>query len=313
MTRLGLGLLLLALALPVRAEPCGTGGVALQILGSGGPELQPGRTGSSALVWIDGRARLLVGAGPGSTLRFAESGARWDDLEAVLFTRLHADHTADLPALVQATKAENRSRRLPLYGPPGNRVMPSTITFVRDLFDSTRGTYRHLGEFIAPLDKSGYKLEPHDVRPVPPRLAQPRRNKPEPLPVFDDGTLRIRATARTHGLAPALAYRIEAKGKTLVLTGEAGGEADELAALAAGADVLVAHHAITENAAAAARAAYLTPSAIGQLARTARAKQLVLTHRAHAALGREDEALAAIRQHYPGPVNFADDLACFRP
>lgn len=313
MTRIGLGLLLLALALPVRAEPCGTSGMALQVLGSGGPELQPGRAGSSALVWIDGRARILVGTGPGSTLRFAESNARWDDLEVVLFTRLHADHTADLPALVQATKAESRSRRLPLYGPPGNRAMPSTITFVRDLFDGTRGTYRHLGEFIAPLDKSGYKLEPHDVRPAPPRLGQSRRSKPEPLPVFDNGTLRILAAARTHGPAPALAFRIEANGRSLVLTGEAGGETEELAALAMGADVLVSHHAVAENAAGAARTVYLAPSAIGQLAKTAKVRQLVLTHRVRAALGREDEALAAIRQHYPGPVNFADDLACFRP
>jgi ribonuclease BN (tRNA processing enzyme) len=311
MTRIGLGLLLLALALPVHAEPCGTGGVAVQVLGSGGSGLQPGRAGSSALVWLDGRARVLIGTGHGSTLRFAESNARWDDLEVVLFTRLHADHTADLPALVQAAKPEHRSRHLPLYGPPGNRAMPSTITFVRDLFDTTRGTYRHLGEFIAPLDKSGYKLDPHDVRPLPPRLGQPRRNKPELLPVFDNGTLRILAVARTHGAAPALAYRIEIKGKSLVLTGETGETIEDLAVLAAETDILVSHQAIPDQADSTQRAAYLTPSTIGRLAGTAKARQLVLTHRA--ALGREDETLAAIRRHYPGPVNFADDLACFRP
>jgi len=30
-------------------------------------------------------------------------------------------------------------------------------------------------------------------------------------------------------------------------------------------------------------------------------------------LGKEDETLASVRTTYTGTVNFADDLACFRP
>jgi hypothetical protein len=56
------------------AQSCGAQGVALQVLGSGGPELQDQRASSSYLVWDDGRARVLVDAGGGSALRFAESG-----------------------------------------------------------------------------------------------------------------------------------------------------------------------------------------------------------------------------------------------
>lgn len=44
--------------------------VALQVLGSGGPEIS-NRAGTSYLLWIDGQAKLLHDAGPGARLRFA--------------------------------------------------------------------------------------------------------------------------------------------------------------------------------------------------------------------------------------------------
>jgi len=61
-----------ALAAPpgVRAQSCGAQGVAVQVLGSGGPEQQDKRASSSYLVWEDGRPRALVDAGGGSALRF---------------------------------------------------------------------------------------------------------------------------------------------------------------------------------------------------------------------------------------------------
>jgi len=42
------------------AQTCGGEGVAVQVLGSGGPELQDKRASSSYLVWQDGQARVLV-------------------------------------------------------------------------------------------------------------------------------------------------------------------------------------------------------------------------------------------------------------
>jgi hypothetical protein len=42
------------------AQTCGGEGVAVQVLGSGGPELEDKRASSSYLVWQDGQARVLV-------------------------------------------------------------------------------------------------------------------------------------------------------------------------------------------------------------------------------------------------------------
>jgi len=63
------------------AQSCGSQGVAVQVLGSGGPELQDKRASSSYLVWQDGRPRILVDAGGGSALRFGESGAQMSQLD----------------------------------------------------------------------------------------------------------------------------------------------------------------------------------------------------------------------------------------
>ena len=86
-----LGQLLLSCAFlpPAGAQSCGSKGVATQVLGSGGPELQDQRASSSYLVWEDGRARVLVDMGGGSALRFGESGAQASQLDVILFSHFH--------------------------------------------------------------------------------------------------------------------------------------------------------------------------------------------------------------------------------
>jgi ribonuclease BN (tRNA processing enzyme) len=122
------GGLLAAASLPTSAaaQTCGAQGVAVQVLGSGGPELQDKRASSSYLVWEDGQAKALVDAGGGSALRFGESGARMSQLDVILFTHFHVDHSVDFPALIKSSWFEDRKRPLPIYGPPGNEFMPAT-------------------------------------------------------------------------------------------------------------------------------------------------------------------------------------------
>jgi ribonuclease BN (tRNA processing enzyme) len=295
------------------AQNCDSAGVALQILGSGGPELQTKRASSSYLVWIDGKARVLVDTGGGSALRFGESGAQMTDLDVILFTHLHADHSADLPAFIKSSWFEDRKRPLPIYGPGGNRLMPSTVTFVRALFDGTRGAYRYLGEFISPLGKSSYKLEPHDVREPKPKIGTNRGKEAMILPVFKNERVRIQTITVEHGQLPALAFRIETGNKTIVFSGDTNGNGDSLPRLAAGADLFVAHNAVAEGATGVERDLHMPPSVIGNIAQTAKAKHLVLSHRMLRTLGKEEETLSFIRKTYNGTVSFADDLACFHP
>ena len=82
------------------AQSCSASPVAVQILGSGGPRINPLRASSSYLLWIDGRARILVDMGGGAYHRFGQSLAKLEDLWMVGISHLHPDHVSDLPALL---------------------------------------------------------------------------------------------------------------------------------------------------------------------------------------------------------------------
>lgn len=51
--------------------------VKLQVLGSGGPELDDGRYSSGYLIWYKNKARVLIDAGAGSSVEYGQSGAQF--------------------------------------------------------------------------------------------------------------------------------------------------------------------------------------------------------------------------------------------
>ncbi|HTR05059.1 MAG TPA: MBL fold metallo-hydrolase [Thermoanaerobaculia bacterium] len=299
--RRSLAAALLALA-PVAAaepQPCGAKGVAVQVLGSGGPEMQDKRASTSYLVWQDGVPRVLVDAGGGSALRFGESGATMTPLDVILFSHFHVDHSGDFAALVKSSWFEDRTRPLPVYGPRGNDFMPSTTEFVADLFGGERGAYRYLSDLYEPKERGSYKLEPHDVTGDTPKSAAFRSKDLSAFPA------RV-----VHGGVPALAWRVELENAVIVFSGDTSGEGG-LAGLASGADLFVAHNAVPEGATGFERKLHMPPSVIGRIAADARVKHLVLSHRMLRTLGREDQTRTEIRKTYSGPMQFADDLDCF--
>ena len=74
-------------------------GVALQVLGSGGPIADDARASTAYVVWIDGASRALIDMGSGSFLRFGQAGASFGELDFVGLSHFHTDHSADFPAL----------------------------------------------------------------------------------------------------------------------------------------------------------------------------------------------------------------------
>lgn len=287
---------------PAPVEAACTGkGVELQVLGSGGPEVSDQRAGSSYLIWRDGKARVLIDAGGGAALRFGESGARLEDVDVVLLSHLHIDHTSDLPALLMSSYFGERTRPLPLFGPIGNAGFPATTDFIAALFHPTRGAYRYLGDYLNGRD-DGYALQPHDVR-----LAAHEIRKVS----VEDGIV-LSATTVIHGSVPALAWRVDLDTRSLVFSGDGNGDNGNLQRLAKGADLLVIHNAIPEGTDGPPRALHMPPSLIGMIAKSAGAHRLVLSHRMLRTLGREQETLSIISQTYAGPTAFANDLDCFQ-
>ena len=282
------------------AQSCGSQGVAAQVLGSGGPELQDKRASSSYLVWKDGQALVLVDAGGGSAVRFGESGAQVSQLDVLLFTHYHVDHSADFPALIKSSWFEDRKRPLPIYGPAGNDFMPSTTEFVYDFFGEKHGAYRYLSELLMPGEESSYKMQPHNV------VAGST-----PVAAFRSGDLAVYAVRVVHGQVPALAWRVAVGGKFIVFSGDTNGDNPGLAQLASNADLFIAHNAVPEGAVGIERRLHMPPSVIGQIAEDAHVKDLVLSHRMLRTLGKEEQTQSEIKKRYSGPVEFANDLDCF--
>jgi len=290
------------LALPASAaQSCTHKGVELQVLGSGGPELEDKRASTSYLLWQDGRPRVLIDSGGGSALNFGRSGAHVAQLDAILFTHLHIDHTADFAALIKSSYFEERKQPLPVYGPAGNASFPPTTEFVAGFFDAKRGAYRYLADFLAG-NEDGYNLVAHDVS----LSAQQVRA------VFKTADIAAEAATVIHGGVPAIAWRVTLGGKSIVFSGDTNGNNGNLERIAKDADIFVAHNAIPEGETGAARQLHMPPSVIGRVAHVAKVKALVLSHRMLRTLGHESQTRAEIAKAYPGPVTFADDLDCFR-
>jgi ribonuclease BN (tRNA processing enzyme) len=295
------GFLLSCAFLPSAAgQSCGSHGVAAQVLGSGGPELQDKRASSSYLVWEGGQARVLVDAGGGSALRFGESGAQMSQVDVILFTHFHVDHSADFSALIKSSWFEDRKRPLPIYGPSGNDFMPSTTEFVFDFFGEKHGAYRYLSELLEPDEEGSYKMQPHNV------VAGST-----PVTVFRSGDLAVSAVHVVHGAVPALAWRVEAGVKAIVFSGDTNGDGEGLVRLATNADLFIAHNAVPEGAVGIERRLHMPPSVIGQIAADAHVKNLVLSHRMLRTLGKEEQTQTEIRKRYSGLLDFANDLDCF--
>lgn len=281
------------------AQSCGLTGLAVQVLGSGGPETQDKRASTSYLIWQNGKARVIMDAGGGSALRFGESGAQMSQVDVFLFSHFHVDHTSDFPALVFSSWFEDRTRPLPVYGPSGNKFMPSTTEFVSDLFSEPHGAWRYLSDLVEPSSEP-YTLQPHNVAPTE-----------TPTLVFRSADMALYAVSVVHGAFPALAWRIEIGGKRIVFSGDTNGAGQGLTQLASNADLFVAHNAIPEGATGVERRLHMPPSIIGTIAANAHVKQLVLSHRMLRTLGNENATQAEIKRHFSGPLTFANDLDCF--
>lgn len=287
-------------ALRGTAQSCRAAGVAVQVLGSGGPEMQDKRASTSYLIWQDGKARVIVDAGGGSALRFGESGAQMSQVDAFLFSHFHVDHSGDFPTLIFSSWFEDRKRPLPIYGPSGNEYMPSTTEFVHDLFSDPHGAWRYLSDLVAPSAEGSYTLQPHNVAP-----------SATPVLVVRNATMALYAVSVTHGVFPALAWRVEIGGKRIVFSGDTNGEGQGLTQLASNADLFIAHNAVPEGATGVERRLHMPPSVIGITAANAHTRELVLSHRMLRTLGNESKTEAEIRRRYSGPLRFANDLDCF--
>jgi ribonuclease BN (tRNA processing enzyme) len=277
------------------------------VLGSGGPGAS-GRASASYLVLVDGEARILVDAGSGAFARIGEARVPLSKVDLVLLTHLHIDHAGELAGIFKSRAVSNPGPlAFDLWGPTGaqrqgaNAYFPSTTELVQLLF-GTHGAFAYLPDFAARLD-----IRAHDI--VAPGDAQPR-------PVFERGDLAITAVAGHHGDAPAVIYRIDHAGKSVTFSGDIDAKGlAALRAIAKGTDLLVFNSVVLDppGSPAVLYTLHSPPHAIGEVARDARVRALLLSHLSPQVAEAHNAVSQSIGSSYAGPVTFANDGMRVRP
>jgi ribonuclease BN (tRNA processing enzyme) len=296
------------------AEPVPTRGdtstpFELIVLGSGGPAAL-GRASSSYAVLLDGVARVLIDAGPGSFARVGEAHLSLDALDTVLLTHLHVDHAAELPGFVKS-RAVSASGPIhfDVFGPtgraaqPDSPAFPSTSEFVRLLFGAN-GAFAYLKDFAAPVS--------FRVVDVPASGAEVG----EPRTLASRGNLRITAIAGHHDDAPAIIYRIDSGKQSVVFSGDIDAHGlPALERIARGARLLVFNAVVLDppGSPPVLYSLHTPPDAIGALAARAQIGALLLSHLSPAVEAHRAEVEASIAKHYRGEITFATDGMRLKP
>jgi ribonuclease BN (tRNA processing enzyme) len=286
----------------------------------GGPVPLKTRT-QPANVLLTGDGAYVVDAGDGVTEQLAKADVPLPQVKAVLLSHLHFDHTAGLFGILSLRWQTNITSPLTIYGPPGTRTLVDGI--LAAMGPAVRAGYAYPGEFKAPFEPGVTVVEIRDGA------------------TFDLGSTHVTAAKNTHytftpGSADdrafeSLAFRFDRPGRSIAYTGDTG-PSRAVEQLARGADLLVTEmidfdgtvaeiRRASPNMPAAAMAGitihlrdhHLTPKQVGELARTAGVKSVVVTHLSAPAITaqRAAEYLREIGGIYAGPTVIANDLESF--
>jgi ribonuclease BN (tRNA processing enzyme) len=293
----------------VHAAQPSTPPLELIVLGSGGPGAT-GRAASSYLILIDGIPRILVDAGPGSFARLGEAKVSLASTDIVLLTHLHIDHAGELPGLFKARAVSSSGPIVfNVWGPDGSResrqgaYFPSTSRFLHLLF-GPNGAFAYLRDFSAPIT-----LHAHDI---PTSISM----NAAPQVVFKQSALTIRAIAGHHADAPSVIYRIDDAGRSVTFSGDIDAQGVlNLTRIAKDTDLLVFNSVVLDppDSPAILYTLHTPPHAIGEIAKQANVRRLLLSHLSPATEKEHDAVLKSIQQNFIGPVSMAVDGMRLQP
>ncbi len=298
---LTLGLFVPAISLAGQCPPAS--GVAVQVLGSGGPIADDGRASSAYLVWVDGKSRALIDAGGGTFLRFAEAKANFGDLDFIGLSHFHADHSADFPALLKSGSFRPGNGSLTVAGPGGSSPFPGLSHFLTSLLDSDSGAFAYLGDYLADAGRLK-KMNAVEVA----------RENTGSYSVYADSesAIQIDAMHVPHGIVPALAYRVQVGKEVIVFASDQNGNKPEFVDFAKDANILIMHMPVPEDVSGVGRRLHAPPSVIGTIANDADVQMLIISHLMARSLSQLDGNVGLVSSKFSGPVAVADDLDCYK-
>ena len=258
--------------------------VQVTLLGTGSPTLSAERMGPCTLIEA-GSVRLLFDAGRGCAIRLSQARVPWRDLTQVFLTHLHADHTFALPDLHVMGWVLGRTDTLVVQGPSGTTEMMTSMI-------------RAVEPDIASRLKSVPTRKPPAFRTT----------EIQPGVVFERGGVKVTAFDVPHSISPAFGYRIDANGRSIVLSGDTR-YSETLIRNAQGVDVLV--HEVVFGAATAEQQqitnAHTTPEQAAQVFAATKPKLAIYSHLILFGAS-ADDIVAATQKGYSGRVETGTDL-----
>lgn len=246
--------------------------MAVVLIGTGIPLPNPDR-GTAATLVLAGKHAVLVDTGRNAVVGLTATGR--DDVSLIVYTHYHSDHIAELGEILVNRAIAGATEPLPVIGPQGVKSVVAGFAAAYALEDSYR--VAHHGEHWSP---AGARAEPIEA---------------EPGVVWEQDGLRVTMFAVDHApVVPAVGYKFEYKGKSVVVSGDTK-KTTAIVEQARGADLLV--HEVVDRAtiegampmierASPRRAAmtrdmmshHTTTLEAAEIARDAGVKKLALTH-----------------------------------
>jgi len=282
--------------------------VRVTLLGTGGPRPDPDRAGPATLIRHGGTS-VVVDTGRGVATQLLRAGVEVEDLDTVVITHFHYDHTGDLDDLIMSGWNNGRTRPLRLIGPEGlARLVDDYLSRV------------HAADILFRLRECQFTGEdlvhPRELLDIT-ELPGDRGSTTELL----DGEIVMEAEPVDHGHGfgldrrewPCLGYRFTAGERVVAVSGDTI-DCPGLRRLALGADLLVqcCYYAGLELAdpvvAVVADLVLAAAPSVGPLAEAAGVGTVVLTHIRRKAPEMLDSMLAEVRAHFDGEVVIGSDL-----
>jgi ribonuclease BN (tRNA processing enzyme) len=260
----------------------------------------------------------LIDAGDGVSEQLAKAKVSFGQIKAVVLSHLHFDHTAGLFGVVSLRWQTSIASPLTIYGPPGTKQLVDGI--LSSMGPAVEAGYAYPGEVHRPFQPGITVVEIRDGAS------------------FDLGATHVTAVKNTHYTFPpgsaddarfqSLSFRFATPGRVIAYTGDTG-VSPAVEKLAHGADLLVSEmidydgvvaeiRRESPNMPAAALAGierhlrdhHLTPRQVGDLARAAGVKEVVITHLSGPELdgSRELDYVRLIGESFSGAAVIARDL-----